>query len=42
MRPSKSDTSLTDSYVMIDKDKQANENVLRKGLLAVDFVVNLF
>lgn len=41
MRPSKSDTSLTDSYVMIDKDKQANENVLRKGL-SVSIVMNLF
>ena len=31
IRPSKSDTSLTDGFVVIDGDKLRNEQNLRKG-----------
>lgn len=31
MRPSKSDTSLTDGFVMIDNDKHRGEHYLKKG-----------
>lgn len=31
IRPSKSDTSLTDGFVMVDNDKPKSEQSLRKG-----------
>lgn len=31
IRPSKSDTSLTDGFVMVDNDKVKSEQSLRKG-----------
>jgi len=32
IRPSKSDTSLTDGFVLIDNDRHRGEQALRKGL----------